>query len=116
MKYTSRYDVLMSFSQTGIAGHNTPQDEMLAEIILRLERIEATQKMIAETMPLPPGHGRVKIVTIGEGGHQPGTGGVMGGGGGGKRCTRSPVSCVLPDGHEGNCRTESGGITGGGKG
>lgn len=40
----SRQDVLMSFSQTGIAGRPTPSDEMLADIIIRLIRVEAFLK------------------------------------------------------------------------
>lgn len=38
--YQSRDAILMNFSQTGIAGRSTPQDDMLADIILRLMRIE----------------------------------------------------------------------------
>jgi len=35
---------------------------------------------------------------------------------GGKACTKSPVSCVLRDGHVGYCRNHDGHITGGAAG
>lgn len=42
------------------------------------------------------------------------TGAITGGGGGGNACRLNPVSCVLPDRHNGQCRTAEGHGTGGG--
>jgi hypothetical protein len=43
--YKDRHEVLMNYSQTGIApNHVTSADAMLADIILRLQRIEALLK------------------------------------------------------------------------
>lgn len=50
----ARHSVLMSFSQTGAAGTPRPSDEMLADIIVRLMRIEALLKESANTSYLEP--------------------------------------------------------------
>jgi hypothetical protein len=61
-------------------------------------------------------NGEMLIITTAEkdSAAMPASGGTAGGGG--AQCKRSPLSCMLPDGHRGDCKNMDGGVTGGAAG